>query len=106
QALLEIVKRTTRQQIPNLSRNRRLQRLLQNRPDRSHQAFTDLQRHVSDEPVAHHHVSSAVIQVSAFDVSNEIQMSVFQQLVSFAGKVVALAFFFAYRKQPNSWTVG
>jgi hypothetical protein len=41
--------------------------------DRFSQTFADLQRHVSDKPIADHHTSLAGINIATFDVSDEVE---------------------------------
>ena len=104
--LLEIGKRLARQQKSNLAADRRLQRLLQQEAHRLHHAFGNLQRDVADEAVANQHVGLAVVKVAAFDVADEIHRQLFDQLVGFASKLVALALFFADGKQADARMLG
>ena len=66
------------------------------------QPFAHLQRDVAGEAVADDHVGVAGVDVAPFDVADEVDRRVLEQLVRLARQIVALALFLADREQADA----
>ena len=69
-------------------------------------AFRGFQRHVAHEAVGDDDIHVAAVEVAAFHIADKIQRKLLQQRISFAGKFVALGFFFADGKQADARAAG
>ena len=67
-----------------------------------HQPFADLQGHITDEPVADDDIHAAVIEITALDVSDKVDVERLKQLVSLAGELVSLDILCPVREQPDA----
>src|SRR6266700_568842 len=67
-------------------------------------ALGGLESDVSDETIGHDHVHIAAVNVAAFDVADEIQRKLLQQLEGLASQFISLSLFFADGKQSNART--
>jgi len=77
------------------------QRFLQQGAHRLHQAFADLERHVSHEAVAHDHVHLAVVKVAALDIADEVNGQGLEQPERLARQLVALGLLLADGEQSD-----
>src|SRR5262249_2995367 len=65
-------------------------------------AFGDFERDVADEAVADDHVATAVVEIAAFDVADEVDRQLLEQREHFFRQLVALALFFADGEQADA----
>ena len=72
------------------------------RLDHVHQALADLERDVAGEPVTHDHVGHTGIDITRFDVADEVDRRALEQLMRLARQLVALGLFLANRQQPDA----
>src|SRR3979490_1621805 len=79
-ALLEITKSAAGEQIADLPRNRGLQRLLESGTHKVGYAFRNLERHVAHKAVSNNYIDVAGEQIASFDIADEIQRKVLEQL--------------------------
>src|SRR5258708_10204906 len=106
QALFEICKSAARKQKSDLAGDGGPQRFFQGSADKVYYALGRLERDVAHKTVGDDHIHFPAVNISSFNIADEIQRKLFQKLEGFAGKFVALAFFFSNRKQakPGSFS--
>src|SRR5207247_4023232 len=100
--LLEIGECAAREQISYLPGDSRSQRFFQSRAHQVRHALRSLERDIADKSVRHDYVDSAAVDITAFNVADEIQRELLEKLERFAGELVAFAFFCADRKQSDT----
>src|SRR5689334_8917574 len=84
----ESPERATGQQITNLTRKRPPQLVTEQRLHCLDETLAGLEHHVAGEPVTHHHVRHAAIDLSSFDVAYEIDRCSLQELMRLARQLI------------------
>src|SRR4051812_10504572 len=101
-AFFEIGESAAREQGANFACDRRLKCLFQERAHKVSDALRGFQGNITDKTVGDDYVDLAVVDIAPFDVADEIDGQLLQQLIGLACNLVALAFFFANGKQPDA----
>ena len=68
-----------------------------------HCAFNRFQGHIANETIGHDYFYFTRENVIAFDIANEIQLTVLQQLLGFFDRAVAFDFFRTDVEQTHAW---
>ena len=72
-------------------------------PHKMSNAFRRFERDVADKAISDDHVNPTSVDIASFDVSDEVDRKLLQQIECFAREFVALAFFFANGEQADAW---
>ena len=102
ESLLEIGKGAAGKESSDLPRDRGFQRFLERGANQVGDTFGNFQCDVANEAVRDDDVHFPIVEIASFDIADEVQRQVFQQLEGFAGEVVALGLFLADGEQSDA----
>src|SRR6185437_4399747 len=84
-------------------RNGLFERVTQQEPHGFNQAFRDFQGYVADETITGDYINTAVVKITTFHVTDEVERQLLHHRERLARDFVALGLFLAHGKQTDRW---